>query len=661
MARQNSESPTDSSWTTPESDPEFVASSSRKQTYYELLGCAPDATRDEIKANYIALARKIHPDSRINREYCTETIPEFTDVATAWKVLRDPQLRLRYDRTLQSEKFVDSFEEKAESVLRNAFGKLELMADSVGTTVGNAAVAANRVGNAFEKVNSAFSKVGKKAMPFLAKTKESTGVDVDRRKAEGRLQEHERDMQKARGMKVRTTYEEETSKRSTDNADMAVERAAWAVDASDLMAKETSVAANDVLNGKKGQVKHGEKAVADKKMMTDNVKEAMNGSSVAAIDLVNGKIEVGESRESGEGPGANMKKKFWQLDNKAKRGYVKNEGRFNTGKKFTTGKINEAVNGAPVAEGDSFKSKEAKRTIQESVALGINITDTATEFGTLYQKAGQVKREGQSVVGTKGMVGKGNKVVNESSRAGSNVVNGKEDARSILGSGKAPDVDGAGVSTKFQPLDTRADRGKGSTMAEAASQMNPKFSNAQNAYSPAERAHMARAPTKAGERGKRAGSLQRDLSAGPLLSKVVPVDDKRAPSSSVIFNSTVPHPTDVSWHSKPESVVSNADPSSHFGGSAKSNSDVTAKRPVAPSGRPLTDAVTDAVENKRRSSPASKVAPGEARFAPFVASTPTADASTESANKSPAKWSAFGEPHQDERWSAFGVPPPHEH
>ena len=61
--------------------------------YYEVLGVAADATRDEIRRAYRKLARRYHPD--VSEEADAEA--RFKDVAEAWDILGDEDKRATYD------------------------------------------------------------------------------------------------------------------------------------------------------------------------------------------------------------------------------------------------------------------------------------------------------------------------------------------------------------------------------------------------------------------------------------------------------------------------------------------------------------------------------------------------------------------------------------
>jgi molecular chaperone DnaJ len=62
--------------------------------YYELLGVRRDASPDEIKRAYRALALKLHPDTNPD----PEATAQFKEIALAYETLSDPERRARYDR-----------------------------------------------------------------------------------------------------------------------------------------------------------------------------------------------------------------------------------------------------------------------------------------------------------------------------------------------------------------------------------------------------------------------------------------------------------------------------------------------------------------------------------------------------------------------------------
>ena len=62
--------------------------------YYRVLGVSKDATIDDIKRAYKALALKYHPDKNPGSEHAEK---QFKEVAEAYETLSDPDKRQEYD------------------------------------------------------------------------------------------------------------------------------------------------------------------------------------------------------------------------------------------------------------------------------------------------------------------------------------------------------------------------------------------------------------------------------------------------------------------------------------------------------------------------------------------------------------------------------------
>ena len=69
---------------------------SRPTTYYALLGVAPSAEYRVIHAAYLKLAVELHPDKGGDAE-------RFKQVALAYGVLKNEELRKKYDAALKAE------------------------------------------------------------------------------------------------------------------------------------------------------------------------------------------------------------------------------------------------------------------------------------------------------------------------------------------------------------------------------------------------------------------------------------------------------------------------------------------------------------------------------------------------------------------------------
>lgn len=72
-------------------------------THYEILGVEPDATPEQLRAAYLASARRHHPDRVGSGDATAASAAEsrMQEVNLAWSVLRDPDERAAYDRSLQ--------------------------------------------------------------------------------------------------------------------------------------------------------------------------------------------------------------------------------------------------------------------------------------------------------------------------------------------------------------------------------------------------------------------------------------------------------------------------------------------------------------------------------------------------------------------------------
>ncbi len=76
------------------------------RTYYELLGVAPEASKEEIKMAYREIARVYHPDSHFfddivgTQQLSTGDNDVFKAVTNAYNILTDDKRRAEYDAIL---------------------------------------------------------------------------------------------------------------------------------------------------------------------------------------------------------------------------------------------------------------------------------------------------------------------------------------------------------------------------------------------------------------------------------------------------------------------------------------------------------------------------------------------------------------------------------
>src|SRR5579872_820023 len=72
-----------------------MVSMASKRDYYEVLGVEREASAEQIKEAYKKLANANHPDRNPGDE---AAVTRFKEVSEAFKILKDPEKRARYDR-----------------------------------------------------------------------------------------------------------------------------------------------------------------------------------------------------------------------------------------------------------------------------------------------------------------------------------------------------------------------------------------------------------------------------------------------------------------------------------------------------------------------------------------------------------------------------------
>ena len=100
-------------------DTQFSSVPTKERTLYDILGAVPTATKEELKRQYIVMAKLTHPDALISSSQQQQhnnnngihshqqvQFPDFTEVAAAYQILSNPVERKKYDRTLHSTQLI---------------------------------------------------------------------------------------------------------------------------------------------------------------------------------------------------------------------------------------------------------------------------------------------------------------------------------------------------------------------------------------------------------------------------------------------------------------------------------------------------------------------------------------------------------------------------
>ncbi len=74
------------------------------KTYYEILGVPRNASELEIKSAYHRLARKYHPDKAGEQVDVAAMEAEFSQISTAYNMLKDREKRTSYDQNLEQKR-----------------------------------------------------------------------------------------------------------------------------------------------------------------------------------------------------------------------------------------------------------------------------------------------------------------------------------------------------------------------------------------------------------------------------------------------------------------------------------------------------------------------------------------------------------------------------
>ena len=98
---------------------ETALKQSKTKNYYKILSVSRNAEKSEIKRAYRDLAKQYHPDRHqgIDEEELKELQKKFSDIAEAYEVLSDDELRGKYDRGEQV------FENQGQQQQHNPFSR----------------------------------------------------------------------------------------------------------------------------------------------------------------------------------------------------------------------------------------------------------------------------------------------------------------------------------------------------------------------------------------------------------------------------------------------------------------------------------------------------------------------------------------------------------
>lgn len=70
------------------------------RTLYDILGASKNDSKSELKQKYISLAKQSHPDATGGKSLTESSDKrlDFSEIASAYRILSDPKERKRYDR-----------------------------------------------------------------------------------------------------------------------------------------------------------------------------------------------------------------------------------------------------------------------------------------------------------------------------------------------------------------------------------------------------------------------------------------------------------------------------------------------------------------------------------------------------------------------------------
>ena len=144
------------------------STAAERTTYYDVLGVSMYSDTAEIKKQYKRLARVTHPDALIassssnaanSKGSGVDSLPDFYEISTSYKILSDPKKRKKYDRELAADQFVEGTAELAESVSATLGGfVVPFISNTAKATVKAAAKTATVVKNTSDQVQENIRK-----------------------------------------------------------------------------------------------------------------------------------------------------------------------------------------------------------------------------------------------------------------------------------------------------------------------------------------------------------------------------------------------------------------------------------------------------------------------------------------------------------------------
>ena len=131
-----------------------------ERTLYDILGANPSDTPRQLKMRYISLQKQLHPDARIGNSNANGGMDDeyydnyLREVNSAYEVLSNPKLKLRYDRILQGKQFTNEFVKNVveQNLRNNVIPFIKKTADTTASVVSTTTGFASQVSKSFSKL-----------------------------------------------------------------------------------------------------------------------------------------------------------------------------------------------------------------------------------------------------------------------------------------------------------------------------------------------------------------------------------------------------------------------------------------------------------------------------------------------------------------------------